>query len=196
MRFNPKLKIEKIADKGHIQTCFREVHLDVERKCLVATNGHMLVRVPVELSEADTTGPVPLAAILEARKQKTESAEIVCNSTAKVVGGAEYPRPDVGEYPDYPKALPDESVEPTYTLAFNAKYLWELAQALQQTTGAGNYPHVLVEVRSHKTKKGTVPALSVRAAKGEASAVIPAHIGPLPKADPTAPTAVLMPVRQ
>ena len=50
MKIDPKLKLEKIAGVKDARPYIRDPHLDVENKCLMATDGHKLVRIPVEVS--------------------------------------------------------------------------------------------------------------------------------------------------
>ena len=141
MKIDPKLKLEKIAGVKDVRVHIRDPHLDVENKCLVATDGHKLVRIPVEVSTADTSGPVPLDAIKDARKRKLESAEIVCNGDATLVDPnsgkhlAHYDRVDYGNFPDYERVLPDDSEKPIASVLLNARYLLELAQALSVRRG-------------------------------------------------------------
>ena len=144
MIFDPRLKIEKIAGVQDVRAYLSDPHLDVENKCLVATDGHKLVRIPVEISADDTSGPVPIAAILDARKRKLQSAEITCNGDATLLDTgtgnplSHYPRPDNGKFPDYEKVMPDPDAEPVVSLGLNAKYLFELAHALTTIGGRGN----------------------------------------------------------
>ena len=77
--------LRSCAGVKDVRVQIRDPHLDVENKCLVATDGHKLIRIPVEVSPADTSGPVPLDAIKDARKRKLESAEIVCNGDATLI---------------------------------------------------------------------------------------------------------------
>ena len=130
MKIDPKLKLEKIAGVKDVRVHIRDPHLDVENKCLVATDGHKLIRIPVEVSPADTSGPVPLDAIKDARKRKLESAEIVCNGDATLVD------PTSGKHlANYERVLPDESEKPIASVVLNARYLLELAQALSARRG-------------------------------------------------------------
>ena len=141
MKIDPKLKLEKISGVKDVRVHIRDPHLDVENECLVATDGHKLIRIPVEVSTADTSGPVPLDAIKDARKRKLESAEIVCNGDATLVDPtsgkhlAHYDRVDYGNFPDYERVLPDDSEKPIASVHLNARYLLELAQALSVRRG-------------------------------------------------------------
>ena len=144
MLIDPRLKLEKIAGDDDIRAYLNEPHLDVENKCLVATDGHKLVRIPVEISAGDTSGPVPIAAILDARKRKLIPAEITCNGDATVLDTgtgnplSHYPRPDNGKFPQYERVMPDPDAEPVVSIGLNAKYLFELAHALTTIGGRGD----------------------------------------------------------
>jgi len=152
MKFDPRLKIEKIAGVNDIRAYLSDPHLDVENKCLVATDGHKLVRIPVEISADDTSGPVPIAAILDARKRKLQPAEIVCREASRSNGSGDvtllspdsgkplsnYERVLLGTFPEYQRVMPDSDAEPVVSLGLNAKYLLELAHALTTIGGRGN----------------------------------------------------------
>ena len=144
MLIDPRLKLEKIAGVNDIRAYLSDPHLDVENKCLVATDGHKLVKIPVEVSAGDTSGPVPIAAILDARKRKLQPAQITCNGDATLFDTGPgnplsyYPRPDNGKFPDYERVMLDPEAEPVISIGLNAKYLFELAHALTTTGGRGN----------------------------------------------------------
>ena len=152
MKIDPRLKLEKIASVKDVRPQIREPHLDVENKCLVATNGHKLVRIPVEVSSADTSGPVPLDVIKDARKRKLGSAEIVCNGDATLIDSdsglplSHYKRTDNGQFPDYERILIDDSKKPVVSVRLNAQYVLELAQALAAGGGRGKEPVVRLDI--------------------------------------------------
>ena len=141
MKIDPKLKLEKIAGVKDARPYLRDPHLDVENKCLIATDGHKLVCIPVEVSPTDTSGPVPLDAIKDARKRKLESAEIVCNGDATLFDSnsgkplSHFERVDRGKFPDYQSVLPDDSEDPIVSVRLNAKYVLQLAEALSAKRG-------------------------------------------------------------
>jgi len=152
MKIDPKLKLEKIASVKDVRPYLRDPHLDVENKCLVATDGHKLVKIPVEVHADDTSGPVPLDVIKDARKRKLESAEIVCNGDATLIDSgsglplAHYERIDNGQFPDYERVLIDDSKEPVVSIRLNAQYVLELAQALAAGGGRGKEPIVRLDI--------------------------------------------------
>ena len=146
MKIDPKLKLEKIASVKDARPYLRDPHLDVKNKCLIATDGHKLVCIPVEVSPTDTSGPVPLDAIKDARKRKLDSAEIVCNGDATLIDSnsglplSHYERVDSGKFPDYERVLQsnglaDDSEVPVVSVRLNAKCVLELAQALSSKRG-------------------------------------------------------------
>lgn len=121
----PETKIESICDQKDFRQYLRQPHLDVKNKRLVATNGHVMAILNVELDEGDTSGPVPISAIKTARKNL---GSILLDGQAKTLDGT-FERPDVGKYPDYAKSLPKvPDREPEIT--FNAELLFKLAQAI------------------------------------------------------------------
>jgi hypothetical protein len=171
MKLNPKLKVEKVVSKvSDTRQYLHQPHLDVANKCLVATNGKILVRIPVEVSPEDTSGPIPLEAIADARTRKMETAEIVSNGDVSLMapGGelrATYTRPDpTGKYPEYETVIPGADAEPVFSVALNSRLLWELTQALLVTTGRGKGEPVVrldftdrnsaVSVRGNTYKEG------------------------------------------
>ena len=73
MRFSKDLKVEKCAstDKTRSRYALQHVRLEVGPDGtgkLISCNGRALAVVEVETDPEDTTGPVPVAAIVEARK--------------------------------------------------------------------------------------------------------------------------------
>jgi len=152
MKINCKLKIEKIVAKDGVRYCLKDPHLDAKNKCLVATDGHKLVKIPVEVHPDDTTGHVPLAAIQDARRMKLADAEILCNGnvTLQSPDGAtavSYERhdPDDWKFPDYDRVMPDTSQAPTMRIGLNARYLLELANALA-VNGRGKEPILVLDI--------------------------------------------------
>ena len=143
MKIDTKLKLEKIASPNDLRPALQNPYLDVDNKCVVATDGHKLVKIPVELSEGDTSGPVPLAAIKDARQRKLANAEIRLNGDATLVDNttgeplAHYARPADVKFPDYKRVIPGEDA-PILSIGLNARYLHELALALTTIGGRGD----------------------------------------------------------
>lgn len=126
----PKTKLEAVCEKpGHGARVYLTMpHLDVEKKRLIATNGHALVVHPVELEEGDTSGPVPLDALRVIRAKR--AGDSIALSGNAVAEGLTYPRPDFGGYyPDVDRVIPAKPDTPP-TIVFDAASLLALAQAM------------------------------------------------------------------
>jgi hypothetical protein len=94
----------------------------------VATDGRMLAVVKVGTNEGDAVGLIPFAAWAEARKgRETLTAAGSIKVPNKKGAVSEFQRPE-GEFPRY-KSIVVEN-EGGVTVAFNAEYLWRLAQAI------------------------------------------------------------------
>ena len=134
MKFDTDCKIEKVICKDVNRLNIQHAHLDVEKKRLVATDGKRMVVLGVTPEEHDVSGPVSADAIKAARKAK--SGEIVCsNSSLAVANGPMFTRETGVQFPDVDRAVPtfNEGSTGTVTIALNAKYLAEIAEALGTT---------------------------------------------------------------
>lgn len=97
----------------------------------VATNGRMLVIVPVEFEEGDEPGYLTPEALKAGRKLKCgPDMSIKANGDLKLANGVCFPRPRVNDlpYPNYRQVIPTS--EPTFRVAFNARMLADLAEAM------------------------------------------------------------------
>jgi DNA polymerase III sliding clamp (beta) subunit (PCNA family) len=151
MKIDPRLKLEKIAGAKDMRHSLHNPYLDVGNKCVVATDGHKLVKIPVELSDGDTSGPIPLEVLKDARQRKLDNAEIRLNGDATLVDNttgeplAHYARPVDVEFPDYKRVIPGREGlgepgedAPILSIGLNARYLQELALALTTIGGRGD----------------------------------------------------------
>lgn len=125
----PKAKLENVCEKAtkgarHYLTA---PYLDVAKARLIATNGHALALHPVEIGDGDTTGHVPVDALKAARAKRADGV-IVLNGNA-TAGGVQYPRPDLGQYPDVDRVIPAKPDTPP-TVIFDAELLLDLVRAL------------------------------------------------------------------
>ena len=59
----PEVPIELAASKEETRYALRSVLKDVENKCLVATEGNLMVVVPFEPSGGEVTGTIPAEAL-------------------------------------------------------------------------------------------------------------------------------------
>ena len=140
-------KIELAVSKDTSRPQIGHVHLDVDKSRLLATNGHIAAIVPVQLDSGDTSGPISIDAIKQARKEDKRSGDyhIRANGGLELSNGAMLPREsDVQQFPDIDRVI-NPNGEPVVSVSFNAKLLYELAQALG-TTNRGQH-QVTLEIR-------------------------------------------------
>lgn len=134
MKFNKHSKIEECVSHDPTRAVLHNVHLDVEAKSLVATNGHMIAIVPVEPEEGDVTGYVTPEALKAAREGgKFHEPSISCNSSLALPDGRSFPRPkaeDIGNYPNYKQVIPEADRQVAFTVRLNAEYLYSIAKAI------------------------------------------------------------------
>ena len=123
-RFKPELIVSKDKQRVAIATCY------LQGKFLLATDGRMLVKIPVEREEGDTDGPVTIEAIAAARKlgRKLGLVVIACNDALVTPDGASFPRNAAVSYPQVEQAIPGKRKE--VKLGLNAALLKALADAL------------------------------------------------------------------
>lgn len=102
---------------------------------LVTTNGHYLIRVPVEPEDDDTPGPISRE-VLEAAYKSPEK-RITANGSLKV-GNTTFERPEMGRFPDVQPIydqLPMPGDEDSVTIGLNVDYLKLIAEALGANSG-------------------------------------------------------------
>lgn len=137
MEFDPKYKPELCACADETRVALQHVELDTEKKRLLATDGHRLVVVPCGVDIGDTRGPIPEAALVAARKAakkaKHPTAQVVCNGAVKApVAGQSFDRPNDRAFPPVDEVIPRDRKP---TIALNAKYLKEIADAIGSSDG-------------------------------------------------------------
>lgn len=137
MRYPKAARLELAASKDDTRPHLNQVYLDVEAvpPVLVATSGHVLALVPVELHPDDVTGPIALDALADARKAAGRGADAVCELRAPEGGTRSVDgviRPRGGEdFPPYKRVMVDyDGQKDCVSIGLDAKLLWELAQAL------------------------------------------------------------------
>jgi hypothetical protein len=136
MIFDKTHQVDAIVSKDITRIHLTQAHLDIERKRLEATNGHMAVSTPVEIEPGDVSGPVSVDALQAARKAagRAPTASIHCNGSLAIPSGPTFPRPDLQgmKFPPLPAVIP--AVKPgdpgTFTINFNVEYLHRLAKAI------------------------------------------------------------------
>jgi hypothetical protein len=140
MKMDKSYKPELCASDDSTRTQLCEPWLDVEKKRLCATNGHMLISVPIETDDVDATGPLPSDALKAARKACGRSASEIslsANGTVQIPGGASFPRDKTVQFPPIDQVIPSykKGDKGTVTFGVNAHYLATLAKALGSDTG-------------------------------------------------------------
>lgn len=133
---NRKLELA-LAGKKYLNSVVKSFYLDVDNRCLVATDGIILARVDVTIEPGDVSGLIPKEALTDARRLATgrlvDRVLSIDASDEKVVtlsNGKQYPR-DNHKYPNYSQLFPEYESEPV-TCILNTKRLYELAQALSK----------------------------------------------------------------
>lgn len=165
MQFQSKFQPELIASTDETRPHLIYVELDLERKRMMATDGHRGVFVPCEPEEGDAAGPICREALIAARKAvkgkvarnmdlkpkiKANGSLVIDASPDHKVPSLTFPRVDRGEYqfPPLDKVTPKELVDgapDTHTFAVNPKYLYELAIAIGTPEGI----HITVSTTDH-----------------------------------------------
>lgn len=131
MKFQNNCKIELLAT-DQTRIAISEPYLSGDK--LIATNGRSLVALPVEREESDTDGYISGKALAMARKlAKRDAAQIKAKGCLTQKDGTTMPRDDMGgcTYPNWQQCVPKNPAEThTHVFSFNAKALWEVAQAM------------------------------------------------------------------
>lgn len=137
MRFDSKYKPELCASKDLTRENLLFVELDVKEQALLATDGHRLIKVPCIPEDGDVTGPVTADALKAARKaakvRRSAFADLKANGALTLPDGTSLPRPGSRQFPPWQEAIP--RTEGRRQIAFNAKYLKEIADALGSDDG-------------------------------------------------------------
>ena len=147
-------KIEKAVAKNDVRDYLQHCYLDCEQKKLVATNGHIITALKVELDEDDTTGFIPVEAIIRERKiakaAKREKLQIKANGTLILSNGDTMARPTGHKsFPNYQRVFNEKCYrnKQVVSVALNAKLLYELSQ----TIGSDNCVILEIEVNDPKS---------------------------------------------
>jgi len=137
-----------------------DVHFDVERKELQATNGHIAVIIPCEPAPEDVSGPIPCAVFdfLRASDPSDPWFTMKCGERVEVKGASF----DRAKGIAFPPLHASESVFPSYksgdagtvTFGLNAEYLLRVAHALGQGKPKTNR-HAVVHLTVKLPTEGT-----------------------------------------
>ena len=160
MRMNKEFRPELVyaTDKRLSLSCpFLDIETDKEGVRvgrIVATDGHRLIVVPVELDDTDTMGSIPISAFILARKGTLKHfGEIIIYCTEGVctmTDGGTVPRPDNGRFPDYRPIVANRwPGEVLHEISFDPKLLASMVKAMGATDRitlrlSGNKPIHLV----------------------------------------------------
>lgn len=129
-------KPEKAADRTRgARLALQNPYLRVSEQALYAATPHIAVRLPVEIEDGDTDGPITADALTAARKQRAES--IGANGKLDVVGGKQdvtLSRPDGVTFPNVEQVIPTDDKIGDFSVAINPKQLMDLAEAMGAAT--------------------------------------------------------------
>lgn len=137
MKIDPKFRPELCVSTDETRYQIMDPYLDTKAKRLVATDGHMLVAVPVEVSEDESSGYVSRFLLRLARRwfrRERPAGERVEIVDGNVPGGPSYPTDHArgSGFPDWRAAVPKRTrgTPGTVTIGLDAVYLKEIALAL------------------------------------------------------------------
>lgn len=131
----PPSKVESACSIEESRYTLQAVKLDVEKKRMLATDGHILAVVPVEVSPEDHTGLISLDTMKALRDMqrsaKSVSVEVKVNShiTAEWQGQKIEHYPVTGQFPNCDAVIP--KVEPQSTINLDIDLLMRLADAIK-----------------------------------------------------------------
>ena len=139
MKPDKRYRVERVTSREAYRPYFTHVHLDVEKRVAVATNGMAMAVVPVEVSPSDRTGPLPAAAVATSRKR-----EIQARKRLVAAGDTMHVRPTGVTFPDWTKVVPEMRAgdKGTVTVCLSPRLLMALTEAI----GADSRPGVLLTI--------------------------------------------------
>ena len=136
MKIPKTCKLEKVVSKDESREALLSILIESKdgKANAVATDGRRMAVVPVEIADEDQLEGQKLMfpkALIEARKQAKQAKEstIGLNGAAMMPDGQVYPWKRDVNYPNWRQVVPPND-NPRQTISFNAKYLFELAQAI------------------------------------------------------------------
>ena len=136
MKLHKSCKVEQVTSDDATRYAITESYLSIKDGAgtLVSTNGTAMAILPVMLDDGDVQGYVSGAAIKAARKcdKRSDVCTVYLNGCAKLTDGSTMPRDGEAkdaQYPNWSQVVPSGE-EHTMEIAFDAKMLWELAQAM------------------------------------------------------------------
>jgi DNA polymerase III sliding clamp (beta) subunit (PCNA family) len=145
MRLNLKHRLERLASKDETRPALHALYLritgegDDRHGYLEGTDSYKLGRIPVDLSEGDVEGFVPLDVLASARTLKCD--EIACNGSLELrqhgVTMATYPRENRGQFPNTDQLIAYEPARiegDRWSIGLNPSFLLDLARAMGAET--------------------------------------------------------------
>jgi hypothetical protein len=198
MHYPKDCEIEKMVSEDPTHLHIAHAHLDVSAKRLVATNGHGLVALPVELEAGDDSGPVSVDSLKAARKAapKNGKASIHASGALRVANGPTYDRPKLPDGYAFP---PWQQIVPEYRAPKTDKELRATNGRETLTFGINvELLHRVALALGAKSKKGMLVKLTIkmpeRADDGSSGEMINPIIVESDNAE-TGAVGVVMPVR-
>jgi len=134
MKLDKKYQVEQCVSNDFTRIGLPHVMIDVEKKRAVSTDGTMMVVVPVETDEFDTSGCVSVEMLKMARKVIKGAVVAQCGTKEVVLpNSVKLPRHEIEQkFPQYEQVMPSikEGDADTHTIYLNAEKLLQLAKAL------------------------------------------------------------------
>lgn len=126
--------LEKICSKDATRPAINRPFLDIKDGIahLIGTNGRAIAVIPVEISQEDTQGHIPVDGLKAARKAaKGKGAEISAkaNGSFALETGQSFPRGVDATFPNWRQVIPAEKPF-VFEIGLDAEILLNLAQAL------------------------------------------------------------------
>lgn len=181
MKLSKEMKIEGVCSTDKLRCALAEPYLEIDNGAahLIATNGRMLVALPVETGTNDASGYVSRDVLKAARKagNKRDKAEISLNGVAEIAGGITMPREGVAKeckFPNWRQVVPNFEGKQTLSIGLDPAFLMAIANAI-----GSEGVSLTVELTGEKYHTGPIKV-------APAGKFIVGH---------GAPTAVLMPLR-
>lgn len=132
MKLRRKYRPELIASKDATRAVINDLQISEHegKPVLVATDGRKLVVVPITLEKGEK-GRLPKDALAFARKTAHRKDDLTMSLNGKVEfpNGWTMPLKLDGNYPTWQTVVP-EKADRKHRISFNAKFLYELAQAM------------------------------------------------------------------
>ena len=131
MQIDKKYRIEHCVSKDSTREQMNNIF--VNKTHAMATNGHILARVPIELEKGDTEGCLSPEALKLARKVTPKNlgfAQIVLNGSQVMPDGTAMTRPTATPPPQTEKIVNEADAGKKFTVALDASYLKDIADAL------------------------------------------------------------------